>query len=692
MDVPAVHPNEIAPVFRILFKEEVPGDAQLLSMIVADLENICKTFEASSSDVNTGHYSRLKVQALADAVATAKTVDGNDATAVAAVLGELRALYQDFEKNGFNKGGLFKGGMDDNLTREVLVEGDNFSGTLGGRYGKPEHWITENYSIDKGADGVRNGLDNFGNRRGLSLGIWDDKGSNQGDLANARIYRKVTLRPGTYYFGAAYNSLYGCNDMAYLFVSKELCSTDELPGKSMACYQVNTAEEGEELYGLYVQIEEEGDYYIGWQANLDNGSGQQEFRAIKAVFYSITGQDQRPTAEKLTEKGWQKMDVVPEDMDFSQKYFALVDRTKDLPLVARSHADNGKNWGNVYVMSYAENVDACKDQSAVWMVDAFDNDGNVAVGQHATNWIFSSMIEPNRQFRTEGWSKTVWQTYSDFGGKKGDNDGNRKLAYLTPEYTAENGWMLKNVTSEAYIGSWDSNVAEADEEFAANKPEAEAARFDIYTIDRSVWMQQYEKLEYATSEAPLSITYLINNPSFERYDEECKPIGWTVEGGGEVEKGYLPGCNGSLYMNNWQSSGTLSDRSVSQSIRALPEGLYCLTVYGLCESDGAWLFANDYKVSMNHGGKTDTSLQFELTETDDVVIGVRLADYQGGDFKFDNIRLYYLGKAPVTAINDVHDTQVLQEDGIYDLSGRRLRNMPQKGVYIKGNRKYMIVH
>lgn len=691
VDVPAVHPNEIAPVFRLIFKEEVQNNSQVLSAVIADLEIICKTFGQSCSDINTGHYSRVKVQALADAVAEAKTVDANDEEAVNAALGKLRTLYQELEKNGLNRGGLFKGAVEENLTGEVLVEGDNFSGTLGSRYGKLDYWISENYSIDKGSEGVRNGLDNYGNRRGISLGIWDDKESNQGDLACARIYRKVTLHPGVYYFGAAYNSLYGCNDMAYMFVSKEICSTDELPGKSIACYQVNTAEEGEDLYGLYVQIEEEGEYYIGWQANLDNGGNRQEFRATKVVFYSIASQDLRPTAEKLTEKGWRKLDVIPEDMDFSRKYFALVERAKDLSLVARAHADNGKNWGGVYVMSYAENVDANKDQSAVWVVEGFDNDGNIAVGRKATNWIFSSMIEQDRQFRTEGWSKEVWQTYSDFGGKKGDNDGNRKLAYLMPEYSAENGWMLKNVTSGAYIGPWDSGVFEEDEEFSANKSEADAARFDIYAIDRSAWMQQYEKLEKATVETPLSIAYLIDNPSFERYDEACRPIGWTVEGEGSIEKGYLAGCSGKLYMNNWQSSGKLSDRSVSQVIGTLPAGNYRLVVYAMCESDGAWLFANGHKADMNHGGVADTSLQFELTEPGDVVIGVRLADYQGNNFKYDNVRLYYLGKSPVTGVGDIHGTHVLQNGDIYDLDGRRLQDIPRKGLYIRGNKKYMAV-
>ena len=92
VDIPSVHPNEIAPVFRILFKKEALSHSQILSAVIAELETVCNTLGQSSSDVNTGHYSRVKVQALADAVADAKTVDLNDADAGNAALGKLRAL------------------------------------------------------------------------------------------------------------------------------------------------------------------------------------------------------------------------------------------------------------------------------------------------------------------------------------------------------------------------------------------------------------------------------------------------------------------------------------------------------------------------------------------------------------------------------------------------------------------------
>ena len=515
--------------------------------------------------------------------------------------------------------------------------------------------------------------------------MWDDRGANKGDISNARIYRKVHLDKGIYYFGAAYNSLYGCNDKVWQFVSRELLATDDIPGKSVACYQVNTAKEGSDLYGLYVEIEEAGDYFLGWQADMNNGSAQQEFRAIKTVFYSVAEEDLRPVREKLAEGGWEKMDAIGGDMNFDEYYFAFVEHNEELPVVARMHDDNGKNWGNVYVMAYDKNGNPCKNPCDAWIIEAFDTDGKPAAGSGATNWILTCVAEQNRQFRTEGWSRTVWQTYSDFGGSKGDNDSNRRLAFVMPGYDEEKGWTLKNVTSGAYVGAWD-NVVEDGQEFAANKSENAAAHMDIYRILRTDWMKQYDKPGKATETNPLNISYLINNPSFERYDEQAKPIAWVSEGEGVIEKGYLSGCDNKLYMNNWQSSGRLSNRSVSQTVYNLPAGKYRLTAYSMCNADGALLFAGDMTAEMKHEGNADTSLDFELTEKTDMTVGVRLADYGGNNFKFDNIRLFYLGDNGVPdAVGELtaKTQQAASPAAYYTLSGIRLLKAPASGLYIE---------
>ena len=684
IDVPATHPNEIAPAFRISFKEGTQDDYELLQSIVTDFAPRAEEMLAQSDPINTGKYNTAAVSEFITALNEAREVDSEDTEATLAALSKVRKAYANLDKNGRNQGGVFTQAIGSDLTKSVLVEGENFSGTLGGRYGTLTNWTVENYSIAKGADGTRNGLDNYGGVRGISLGVWDDKGSNVGDLTNARIYRKVMLQPGTYYFGAAYNSLYGCNDMAYLFVADTLYDTAELPEKSIAWYQVNTGKEGSDLYGLYLNITTPQEVYIGWQANLNNGSNQQEFRAIKIRFYATTELDKRPTVDKLAEGGWEKLEGIPSDFDYSSHYFALVERRADLPLTAKSHADNGRNWGNVYVMSYTSYANPNTDTDAVWVIEGFDIDGHSANGIDASNLIFTSMIEQNRQFRTEGWSKIVWQTYSDFGGQKGDNDSNRRLAYLTPEYTADKGFQFRNQTSDAYIGPWDDGVFEDGQEFAANKSAAHAASFDLYTIGRTQWMSHYVDLTESSDDNAIDISYLLNNPSFERYDEECKPIAWTVSGDGVIEKGYLSGCNGRLYMNNWQGSGTLSDRSVSQTVRNLPPGKYRLQAYSKCEADGAYLFANETTASMKHGATpTDTSLDFELEADADVTLGVKLENYQANDFKYDHIRLYCTGTTIPTSITDAHAGSNTQHK-----NGKFLEN--GKIVILKDSRKYNV--
>ena len=139
-------------------------------------------------------------------------------------------------------------------------------------------------------------------------------------------------------------------------------------------------------------------------------------------------------------------------------------------------------------------------------------------------------------------------------------------------------------------------------------------------------------------------------------------------------------------MNNWQGSGRLSDRSVSQTVHNLPAGKYRLTAYSMCDGDGALLFAGEKNAEMKHDGNADTSLDFELTETTDLTIGVRLKDYSSNNFKFDNIRLYYLGGyEDPTAIGGVPAAPAASSApaAYYTLSGLRLLKAPTSGIYIE---------
>lgn len=395
--------------------------------------------------------------------------------------------------------------------------------------------------------------------------------------------------------------------------------------------------------------------------------------------------EEKPMSENLLEAGWTLVDTFS-GIDCANSYFAILDAESGMTVAALNTVGD-KNWGNTYAMYYASGVDPNTNISGVFAFDAFDATDDLKI-------IITPLADLNRHFRTEGWNHALWQTYSDVH-KQGDSygmDGNRSIAMIYPELYSEKGWALKNKTTGAYLGPWVHGAFEDGAEFAADKRDANVSYFDIYAIPRVKYLQQFSSWAQATEENPLDITPLITNPSFGRYDESRHPIGWIVEGEGMVEhQGYLPGCEYYAYMNNWQSSGNLSNRSIIQTVKDLPKGKYRLTLYSLCPAEGASLFANDQSVDLKHQGNADTSLDFVMAEDGDLTIGVRLQNYKNNDFKYDNIRLHYVGPCDDVGIEATDDDvrNVEADDDVYDLQGRKLQNK-QRGINIRGGKKIYV--
>ena len=293
--IPATHDDAIAPVFEITTEDVAVSAYEEFETIVASVEAYLAKAEGEASFTNTGKPSVLLLPTLRDAIAKAKEVEDTATDAEIAEAKEaLLAAYNTFKTEGVNKGGKFEGAISDDITEEYLVEASAFTREEGDgfRFGKPYYWTVENFCIPNGNDGVKKGLDNYEGRDALMLGVWNDAGSNEeGDLANARIYRKIHLDEGKYYFGAAYNACYSLSADAYMFVSPTLCGTTEIPAKSIAFYPISKAAKDMQLYGLWFEIDEEQDVYIGFQVDLKSGSSTQEFRAEQVALYSLPDED-----------------------------------------------------------------------------------------------------------------------------------------------------------------------------------------------------------------------------------------------------------------------------------------------------------------------------------------------------------------------------------------------------------------
>lgn len=278
--VPSTHPNEIAPVFEITLEEETMDYAGLQDLIQI-IEDKIATFIPNAS-YNTGKYSMYSIEQLSKKVDAAKAVSEDaDAQSLEQAISALRSAYGDFLKNKKNKGGVL-GTTGTDMTTSALTEASGFSRSDGRttRFGTPRYWTVENFSVPQtNSNGTKNGIDNYPGYNCLMLGLWSgEDGSTSSDLSNARIYQKVKLAAGKYFFAGVYNAAYQMNPEAYIFASTELVNTKDIPTKSLAYYELNKCGTDGQIYGIEFTLDEETEVYLGWQINLTKGAANQEMR------------------------------------------------------------------------------------------------------------------------------------------------------------------------------------------------------------------------------------------------------------------------------------------------------------------------------------------------------------------------------------------------------------------------------
>lgn len=283
IDIPASHPNDIAPVFQITLGESLTAWNQLQQLInvLDEKTNILN----SVANYNTGKLSLQQVSLLKIRVAEAKSISETAGeTVIKDEILKLTSAYHNLN-NFVNKGGLADTQGTTDITQEFLLETSNFSRIDNSttRFSTPKNWVVDNFKIaQNNSDGTKNGIDRFPGFNCLMLGLWNDRqNSLEGNLADARIYRKVHLTKGQYYFGGAFDTHYNLSK-GYIFVSGELPETSNLGEKSIAFYPITKVADGNDAYGVYFSLAQDQDVYLGFQADLNSGSATQEMR-VKSV-------------------------------------------------------------------------------------------------------------------------------------------------------------------------------------------------------------------------------------------------------------------------------------------------------------------------------------------------------------------------------------------------------------------------
>ena len=269
---------------KLLYYGEI-SHSKLQALITSVEEQVAGVFV----NENTGYYSQQAFDKLSAVISAAKAVAADaDYDTVSEAYNSLSEALTDFLQNGRNGGGEPEKLNATDLTEEKLVEASGFSRddeSITSRFAKPKYWTVENFSIPNGGDGTKQGLDKYPGYDCLMLGLWDDRDRNEeGDLSDARIYRKVHLEAGRYYFGNTFNTRYNLGQ-AYLFAAAEPLATNQIETASIAWRNFSTGGDDTKFDGIYFTLTEPQDVYLGFQANLADGNGQQEFRADKVVLY-----------------------------------------------------------------------------------------------------------------------------------------------------------------------------------------------------------------------------------------------------------------------------------------------------------------------------------------------------------------------------------------------------------------------
>lgn len=680
VEVPSTKPNVIAPVFKVSFQADERSDYELLQSMIDDLKAIVEVLAPQAHHYNTGKINMGKLEALVTVITEASLLPSTaSAEEIAAAREMLSSAWHDAYDNR-NRGGAFGGVVEDNLTTKYLIQASGFTRAAGGsyRFGKPANWTVENFNIPNGGDGTKQGLDKYTGNEALMLGVWNDAGNNtEGSLTEARIYRKITLPAGKYYFGAAYNAAYQLSPDAYMFVSEELCNTADIPAQSIACYGLNNCTNDLKLEGLYFQLDRETEVYIGFQANLLSGSSTQEFRAEHVALYAPKEVADRHSEEK----GWENISVLPTDV--SQYFYAIYDTNTDNGLVLG--AGNNQGASN-QTMWYQEDVYPEGTKDALWIFDGFDSNNYSGASVENLEWLVITGVN---------YADYCLQHDNPWNYRTGNNgEGWTDRCYVAPAYLPEGCWTLQNNNGNDYIGHWDNT-----DEIAGNATGERIGLYDFYAILRGKYVEAVEALDKATEDNPIDISYVINNGDAGRYNNfhAKQPVGWTLSQDDAFEceySSYLPTKVGASYFNKWQGSGNLTDRSMSQTITALPGGKYRLSVTSASSviHAGAYLFANDQEVDMTQLTDNKASITLEITNGK-LEFGVRLKNYQSNDCKFDHFALEYLGGyVDPTAVGEVPaiDSAKPAQSAIYDLMGRRLLKKPTSGYYIQGGEKFFV--
>ena len=251
--------------------------------------------------------------------------------------------------------------------------------------------------------------------------------------------------------------------------------------------------------------------------------------------------------------------------------------------------------------------------------------------------------------------------------------------------------------------------------YAANTTDDAAAQWQFITREQMV-----ENLEKATSDNPADATFFIQDPDFGRNDQRYSAWIWSSDCTNKKNSG----DETNYCVESWHSTFTFS-----QVLTGLPDGWYGLTAQGFYRVDGEdsshpALFANEVEMTLPNvlsEGKSSATDGFS-TLNNGVYIPNTMAEssvafsagcYYTGEVLFyvsagtasigiknpsnvtdwciwDHFELRYYGTSNPEDGNCIIGVEATKGNAIYTLTGIKIKEIVEPGIYIVGKKKVVI--
>ena len=295
---------------------------------------------------------------------------------------------------------------------------------------------------------------------------------------------------------------------------------------------------------------------------------------------------------------------------------------------------------------------------------------NIGADRYLTNgtsWVTHSIVDGQGTVLTLSLQDGKYRLNSGVSGGKGpyvwtewmnDNDGSDGWVFTPVEYAGyTNAYKLQQSSTEGNYLYWSGGGSGA----WGNEVYGSATSVDDTKAQNYYWLlipkATRQTLVNATIEKPLDITYLIDDPDFEKRvsnSNNNSPKSGSGQNstfwnnGGFWRQYSAQSFANAIFFEKYNGGGLTTADAIKQT-KTLGIGTYRLDVTGYASCTEAYLYAGEDETKISEAGKY--SVYFYVGEEKSVELGVKIKEGGTGSWvAFDNVRLFYYGNVTLAEV------------------------------------------